>query len=146
MKKLTFFLISLLTVFAFAACSDGLDNIEYNRNSDIVIVTPEVTTVTGTSLTVTSSVTGNINQVVKKGFCYSINAQNPTIKDNIVDADENFSATISGLTAIPLTISALTSTVTAVIPTRMCSQQPQEAKALTNSSKTMWHPPMKTTT
>ena len=98
MKKLTFFLISLLTVFAFAACSDGLDNIEYNRNSDIVIVTPEVTTVTGTSLTVTSSVTGNINQVVKKGFCYSINAQNPTIKDNIVDADENFSATISGLT------------------------------------------------
>lgn len=98
MKKLTFFLISLLTVFAFAACSDGLDNIEYNRNSDIVIVTPEVTTVTGTSLTVTSSVTGNINQVVKKGFCYSINAQNPTIKDNIVDADENFNATISGLT------------------------------------------------
>ena len=97
MKKLTFFLISLLAVFAFAACSDGLDNIEYNRNSDIVIVTPEVTTVTGTSLTVTSSVTGNINQVVKKGFCYSINAQNPTIKDNIVDADENFSATISGV-------------------------------------------------
>ena len=98
MKKLTFFLISLLTVFAFAACSDGLDNIEYNRNSDIVIVTPEVTTATGTSLTVTSSVTGNINQVVKKGFCYSVNAQNPTIKDNIVDADDNFSATISGLT------------------------------------------------
>ena len=141
MKKLTFFLISLLTVFAFAACSDGLDNIEYNRNSDIVIVTPEVTTVTGTSLTVTSSVTGNINQVVKKGFCYSINAQNPTIKDNIVDADENFSATISGLTG-----NTSYYIRSAVIPTRMCSQQPQEAKALTNSSKTMWHPPMKTTT
>ena len=41
MKKLTFFLISLLTVFT--ACSDGLDNVEYNRNSDIVVATPEAT-------------------------------------------------------------------------------------------------------
>ena len=97
MKKLTFILLSLLTVFAFAACSDGLDNIEYNRNSDIVIATPEVTATTGTSLTVTSSVTGNLNSVVKRGFCYSVNVQNPTIKDNVVEADENFSATISGL-------------------------------------------------
>ena len=85
MKRLTFSLISLLTVFTFMACSDGLDNIEYNRNSDIVVA-------------VTSSITGNVNQVVKKGFCYSTNAQNPTIKDNIVDADEDFNATISGLT------------------------------------------------
>lgn len=97
MKKLTFYLISLLTVFAFAACSDGLDNIEYDRNSGIAITTPEVTATTGTSLTVSSSATGNIDQIVKKGFCYSLNAQNPTIKDNVVDADENFSATISGL-------------------------------------------------
>lgn len=80
------------------ACSDGLDNIEYNRNSDIVITIPEITATTGASLTVTSSVTGNVNQVVKKGFCYSANAQNPTIKDNVVDADEDFNATISGLT------------------------------------------------
>lgn len=98
MKRLTFSLISLLTVFTFMACSDGLDNIEYNRNSDIVITIPEITATTGTSLTVTSSVTGNVNQVVKKGFCYSANAQNPTIKDNVVDADEDFNATISGLT------------------------------------------------
>lgn len=98
MKRLTFSLISLLTVFTFMACSDGLDNIEYNRNSDIVITIPEITATTGTSLTVTSSVTGNLNQVVKKGFCYSANAQNPTIKDNVVDADEDFNATISGLT------------------------------------------------
>lgn len=98
MKRLTFFLISLLTVFTFTACSDGLDNIEYNRNSDIVIATPKITATTGTSLTVTSSVTGNVNQIVKKGFCYSANAQTPTIKDNVVDADENFSVTISGLT------------------------------------------------
>lgn len=96
MKKQTFFFISLLTVFA--ACSDGLDNIEYNRNSGIAIATPEVTASTGTSLTVTSSVTGNVNEVVKMGFCYSVNAPNPTIKDKIVDAGENFSATISGLT------------------------------------------------
>lgn len=98
MKRLTFSLISLLTVFTFMACSDGLDNIEYNRNSDIVVAIPEITATTGTSLTVTSSITGNVNQVVKKGFCYSTNAQNPTIKDNIVDADEDFNATISGLT------------------------------------------------
>lgn len=98
MKKLTFFFISLLAVFAFAACSDGLDNIEYNRNSGIAAATPEVTASTGTSLTVTSAVTGNVNEVVKRGFCYSVNAPNPTIKDNIMDAGENFSATISGLT------------------------------------------------
>ena len=98
MKRLTFSLISLLTVLTFMACSDGLDNIEYNRNSDIVVAIPEITATTDTSLTVTSSVTGNVNQVVKKGFCYSANAQNPTIKDNVVDADEDFNATISGLT------------------------------------------------
>lgn len=98
MKILTFSLISLLTVLTFMACSDGLDNIEYNRNSDIVVAIPEITVTTGTSLTVTSSITSNVNQVVKKGFCYSTNAQNPTIKDNIVDADEDFNATISGLT------------------------------------------------
>ena len=90
--------MSLLTVLAFAACSDGLDNIEYDRNSGITIATAQVTATTGTSLTVTASATGNIDQIVKKGFCYSVNAQNPTIKDNIVEADENFSATISGLT------------------------------------------------
>ena len=57
MKKLTFFIIFLLTVFAFVACSDGLDNIEYNRNSGIAITIPQVTASTGTSLTVTSSAT-----------------------------------------------------------------------------------------
>lgn len=74
-----------------------MDNIEYNRNSDVTVATPEVTASTGTSLTLMSSVTGNVNSVVKRGFCYSANAQNPTIKDNVVEADENFSATISGL-------------------------------------------------
>ena len=122
MKKLTFFLISLLAVFAFVACSDGLDNIEYNRNSDIAIATPEVTATTGTSLAVTSLVTGNLNNVVKKGFCYSVNAPKPTIKDNIVDADENFSATISGLTG----------------------NTSYYIRAYVYS-RTMWHPPMKTT-
>ncbi len=97
MKKLTFFLIPLLTVFVFTACSDGLDNIEYNRNSDVTVATPEVAATTGTSLTINSSVTGNLNNVAKRGFCYSANAQNPTIKDNVVEADENFSATLSGL-------------------------------------------------
>lgn len=97
MKKISFFFIFLWAVFAFTACTDGLDNIEYNRNSDVTVATPEVTASTGTSLTLVSSVTGNVNSVVKRGFCYSANAQNPTIKDNVVEADENFSATISGL-------------------------------------------------
>ena len=97
MKKISFFLLSLLAVFAFTACTDGLENIEYNRNSDVVVATPEVTAATGTSLTLVSSVTGNVNSVVKRGFCYSANAQTPSIKDNVVEADENFSATISGL-------------------------------------------------
>lgn len=78
MKKTTFFLLSLLTVFVFTACSDGLDNIEYNRNSDVVLTTPEATA-TGTSLNVKSSITGNLSSVVKRGFCYSVNVSNPTI-------------------------------------------------------------------
>ena len=41
MNKTTFFLLSLLTVFVFTACSDGLDNIEYDRDSDVVIAAPE---------------------------------------------------------------------------------------------------------
>ena len=97
MKKPIFFLISLLTVFVFAACSDGLDDIEYDGSTDVVVATPQVASTTSTSLTVNSSVTGNLNNVVKRGFCYSVNVQNPTIKDNTVEADENFNATISGL-------------------------------------------------
>lgn len=97
MKKLSFIWISLLTVFIFAACSDSNDDTEYNQDSGIVIATPEVTATTGTSLTVTSSVSGSVDDVVKKGFCYSVNTQSPTISDNVVDADENFSATLSGL-------------------------------------------------
>ena len=96
MKKLSFIWMSLLLAFAFTACSDDTD-VEYSQEGDVVVATPEITSQTGTSLTVTSSVTGNTGSVVKRGFCYSANAQNPTIQDNVVDADENFSATISGL-------------------------------------------------
>lgn len=96
MKKLSFIWMSLMFAFAFVACSDD-NEVEYNQEGDIVVATPALTAKTGTSLTVTSSVTGNTGSVVKRGFCYSANAQNPTIQDNVVDADENFSATISGL-------------------------------------------------
>lgn len=95
MKKLSF-ILSLMLACIFAACSDD-DNVEYSQGSGITVATPVVTAKTGTSLTVTSSVTGDAGSVVKRGFCYSANAQNPTIQDNVVDADENFSATISGL-------------------------------------------------
>lgn len=97
MKKLSLFWISLLLVFTFVACSDNNDSPEYNQNSEVTVATPEVTATTATSLTVISSVSGNVEVVVKKGFCYSSNAQNPTINDNVVEVDEDFSATISGL-------------------------------------------------
>lgn len=92
MKKLLF--LSIFVPVLFAACSDNDDDIE---NGNVIVGTPEITATTATSLTVSSSVTGSINQVIKKGFCYSVNTQNPTIKDNVVDADEHFNATISGL-------------------------------------------------
>lgn len=97
MKKISYFLISLFSVLTFVACTDGLDNIEYNSNSGIVASSPVVSAKTGSSLTLTSTVSGDVNNVVKMGFCYSLNAQIPTIKDNVVDADENFTATISNL-------------------------------------------------
>ena len=97
MKKISFFFIFLWAVFAFTACTDGLNNIEYSHTSDVALSVPTAATTTGTSLTLTSSITGNVGSVVKRGFCYSANNSFPTIKDNVIEADENFSATISGL-------------------------------------------------
>ena len=94
MKKPLLLTLFLPVLFALAACSDDNDEIE---GGNVTVATPTITATTGTSLSVTSSVTGSTNQVVMKGFCYSVNAQDPTIKDNVVDADDNFSATISGL-------------------------------------------------
>ena len=96
MKKLSLIWISLLAVFTFVGCSDD-NEVEYNQSSDVTVAVPEVTASTGTSLTVASSVTGNTGSVVRRGFCYSANSQAPTVNDNMVEADENFSATISGL-------------------------------------------------
>lgn len=97
MKKISYFLMSLFTAFGFTACTDGLDNMEYSSDNGIIPATPQATEITGSSITVTSSVSGDVKNVVKTGFCYSVNSQNPTIKDNAVEAGENFSATISGL-------------------------------------------------
>ena len=96
MKKLSFICFSLLMAFVFPACSDD-EGPEYSQSGDVTVAVPEVTARTGTSLTVSSSVSGNAEGVIKRGFCYSANAQNPTIQDNVVDADESFTATISGL-------------------------------------------------
>lgn len=96
MKKLSLIWISLLAVFTFVGCSDD-NEVEYNQSSDVTVAVPEVTASTGTSLTVASSVTGNTGSIVRRGFCYSANSQAPTVNDNMVEADENFSATISGL-------------------------------------------------
>ena len=43
-KQLSFIWMSLLLVLA--ACSDGLDNIEYNSDSGITVAAPEVTETT----------------------------------------------------------------------------------------------------
>lgn len=66
MKKLSFLFISLLTAFAFAGCTDGLDNVEYNPSNGVVLSAPVSGTATSSSLTVTSTMTGNVGVVLKK--------------------------------------------------------------------------------
>lgn len=97
MNKPIIILTSLFTAMAFFACTDGLDNIEYNSKGDVTIALPSASATTGTSLTLTATLDGNVGNVVKRGFCYSLTNQTPTIKDNMVEADENFTATITGL-------------------------------------------------
>ena len=97
MNKPIIILTSLFTAMAFFACTDGLDNIEYNSKGDVAIALPSASATTGTSLTLTATLDGNVGNVVKRGFCYSLTNQTPTIKDNMVEADENFTATITGL-------------------------------------------------
>ena len=96
MKKISFIWTFIGFLLVLAACSDKND-IEYDSGSDIIVSKPEVLSVSGTSFTVASSVSGNSDAVVKKGFCYSVNNQTPNINDNVVDADDSFSATVSGL-------------------------------------------------
>lgn len=97
MNKPIIILTSLFTAMAFFACTDGLDNIEYNSKGDVAIALPSASATTGTSLTLTATLDDNVGNVVKRGFCYSLTNQTPTIKDNMVEADENFTATITGL-------------------------------------------------
>lgn len=96
MKRISFIWTFIGFLLVLAACSDKND-IEYDSSSDIIVTKPEVMSVSGTSFTVSSSVSGNSDAVVKKGFCYSVNNQTPNINDNVVDADDSFSATVSGL-------------------------------------------------
>ena len=96
MKKLLPLWMFLPIFLVLAACSDNSEDIDRYYAT---VSTPKVTTTTPTSLTVTASVTGDLNQIVKKGFCYSTATSTPTIKDHVVDADENFSASLSTLTS-----------------------------------------------
>ena len=124
MKKLLPLWMFLPIFLVLAACSDNSEDIDRYYAT---VSTPKVTTTTPTSLTVTASVTGDLNQIVKKGFCYSAAASVPTIKDHVVDADENFSASLSTLPPVPPTISVHTSTVTAVMSIQRWSRPPQKA-------------------
>lgn len=94
MKKLLSYWIYLPLFFIFAACSDNNDEIE---RIYVNVGTPQISATTTNSITLTASVTGGGNQIIKKGFCYSSNSQTPDIKGDATDADDNFSATISGL-------------------------------------------------
>ena len=94
MKKLLSYWIYLPLFFIFAACSDNNDEIE---RIYVKVGTPQISATTTNSITLTASVTGGGNQIIKKGFCYSSNSQTPDIKGDATDADDNFSATISGL-------------------------------------------------
>ena len=68
MKKLLSLWMFLPIFLVLAACSDNSEDIDRYYAT---VSTPKVTTTTPTSLTVTASVTGDLNQIVKKGFCYS---------------------------------------------------------------------------
>ena len=94
MKKLLSYWIYLPLFFIFAACSDNNDEIE---RIYVNVGTPQISATPTNSITLTASVTGGGNQIIKKGFCYSSNSQTPDIKGDTTDADDNFSATISGL-------------------------------------------------
>lgn len=88
--------VSLALAGGFTACSD--DDVEYDGSSDVTVSTPEATWESGgTSMTVTSSVTGNTGSVLWTGFCYSTTSETPTIANDTVNADSDFSATITGL-------------------------------------------------
>ena len=91
MKKLLSLWMFLPIFLVLAACSDNSEDIDRYYAT---VSTPKVTTTTPTSLTVTASVTGDLNQIVKKGFCYSTATSRPPV---------------------PLTISVHTSTVTAAM-------------------------------
>lgn len=97
MKKLSFVWTYFFVLLVFLSCSDN-NEIEYNQEGDINVSVPEITELTSTSVKLTSSVSGNISAIVKQGFCYSVVNQNPTVNDNIVEAEDDFSSTISGLT------------------------------------------------
>ena len=86
MKRISFiwtFIGFLFVLAALTACSDKND-IEYDSGSDIIVTKPEVLSVSGTSFTVSSSVSGNSDLVVKRGFCYSVNNQTPNINERIL--------------------------------------------------------------
>lgn len=63
MKKLLPLWMFLPIFLVLAACSDNSEDIDRYYAT---VSTPKVTTTTPTSLTVTASVTGDLNQIVKK--------------------------------------------------------------------------------
>ena len=82
MKKLLPLWMFLPIFLVLAACSDNSEDIDRYYAT---VSTPKVTTTTPTSLTVTASVTGDLNQIVKKGFCYSAAASVPTHHPDFMD-------------------------------------------------------------
>lgn len=82
-----------------SSCSNGLDDAGCGLSAGVQLSDPAVKSATKSSLTLQSSVLSD-GVVVKKGFVYSLNNTEPTVKEStIVEADETFTATIEGLTS-----------------------------------------------
>lgn len=99
MKFLKYIFVSFLTSFSMVACSDGLDNIEYQSQSDVTVKLVEVSSAAPRTVSLKAEVSGNVANVARRGFCYSLTNAEPTVKDASVNADDNFVATADGLKA-----------------------------------------------
>jgi len=98
MKKSVYSLLTLLAVLLMVACEDSKDYSWPGNGADVTIGTPVVSEVTYSTAYVTSTVSGSLANMSKKGFCLSTNAE-PTIADLAFDVrGSEFAQTVTGLT------------------------------------------------
>lgn len=96
LSHLTFVICSLSFGVALTSCDDNDKESAYEASFDATLSTPVVTDVRATSAYVTADYSGKATGMVKKGFCYSENAE-PTILDRVTDG--SMETRLQGLTA-----------------------------------------------